>query len=138
MNVSNIISTKIFVIPVKYEARWRTPKDPYQRHNNPRLCNPAFFENPDRDENVNAQIEAAIAAGELIHEVVSRRHFKKKKAWAGPGMLWVVQYDKKSDSVIYEIIKIEFKSDRNALASVPEDGSGDEGSKGKNDHEGHQ
>ena len=53
-------------------------------------------------------------------------------------MTWVVQYDKKSDSVIHEIIKTEFKSDRNALASVPEDGSGDEGSSGENDHEGHQ
>ena len=97
-----------------------------------------FFEDPDRVENVKAQTEAAIAAGELLHEVASRRRFKSKKAWAGPGMTWVVQYNKQSDSVVHEIIKSEFKSQHSALASVSEDASGDEESSGDNDHEGHQ
>ena len=138
VSFSNAINTKTFVVPVRYGARWRTLKDPHQRHSNPRLCNTTFFEDPERVENVKVQTEAAIAAGELIHEVASRRRFKNKKAWAGPGMTWVVQYDKKNDCVTHDLIKSEFRSERSALASVPEDGSGDEGSRGGNHHEGHQ
>ncbi|CAE7251277.1 unnamed protein product, partial [Symbiodinium pilosum] len=119
VSFSNAINTKTFVVPV-------------------RLCNTTFFEDPERVENVKVQTEAAIAAGELIHEVASRRRFKNKKAWAGPGMTWVVQYDKKNDCVTHDLIKSEFRSERSALASVPEDGSGDEGSRGGNHHEGHQ
>ena len=124
VSFSTVINTKTFMVPVRDGTRWRTPKDPYQRHSNPRSCDPSFFEDPERVENVKAQTEAAIAAGELMREVASRRRFKNKKARAGPGMTWVVQYDKKNDSVVHEIIKSEYKSERNALASVPEDGSG--------------
>ena len=110
MIFSNTINIKTFVLPIKYGARWRTPKDPYQRHSNPRFSNPTFFENPDRIENVNTQTETAIAAGELIHEVVSRRRFKNKKAWAGSGMTWVVQYDKKNDSVYMRSSRLNSKA----------------------------
>ena len=103
------------MVPVWDKARRRTPKVPCQRHSNPRSCNPSFFEDPGRVENVKAQTEAAIAAGELIHEVAARKRFKNKKAWAGPGMTWLVQYDKKADCVTHEIIKSEYKSERNTL-----------------------
>ena len=63
------------------EKRWRTSKDPYQRHCSPRLCDSSYFKNPDRIENIKAQTEAAIAAGELLHEVAMKRRFKSKKAW---------------------------------------------------------
>ena len=56
VSFSTVINTKTFVIPVKSGTRWRTPKDPYQRHRNPKLCDPSFLESPDRIENINAQL----------------------------------------------------------------------------------
>ena len=67
-----------------------------------------------------------------------RRRFKSKKAWAGPGVTWIVHYNKQSDCVVHDIVKSEFKSEPIALASVPDDMSGDGESSGDNDNEGHQ
>ena len=67
-----------------------------------------------------------------------RRRFKSKKAWAGPGMTWIVHYNKQSDSVVHDIVKSEFKSEPIALASVPDDTAADGESSGDNDHDGHQ
>ena len=53
-------------------------------------------------------------------------------------MTWIVQYNKQSDSVVHDIVKSEFKTEPIALASVPDDISGDGESSGDNDHEGHQ
>ena len=138
VSFSTTINTKTYVIPVHEGKRWRTPKDPYQRHRSPRLCDPSYLKSPDRIENIKAQTEAAIAAGELFHEVATRRRFKSKRAWAGPGVTWIVQYNKQSDSVVHDIVKSEFKTEPIALASVPDDMSGDGENSGDNDHEGHQ
>ena len=43
VSFSTVFNTKSFVNLVKDGTRWRTPKDPYQRHRNPRLCDPSFF-----------------------------------------------------------------------------------------------
>ena len=53
-------------------------------------------------------------------------------------MTWVVQYNKQSDSIVHDIVKSEFKTEPIALASVPDDVSGDGESSGDNDHAGHQ
>ena len=54
------------------------------------------------------------------------------------GLTWAVQYNKKSDSVVYDIVMSKLKSEHRALASVPENTCGDEVSSGNNDHKGHQ
>ena len=77
-------------------------------------------------------------AGNLLREVATKRRFKPKKAWAGPGMTWVIQYDKKKDCVTTDIILEEFKGNQTVMAMVLEsEVSGDERDN-DNDHEGHQ
>ena len=120
---SNAIQTKQYRVPVKEGTRWKTLKDPCQRHSTLRFCDASSFSSPEHLESVKAHAEAARFAGELLREVASKRRLRPKKAWAGPGMTWVVSYDKRKDCVTNDIIMVEYHEDKSALASLSSDES---------------
>ena len=80
ISFSNAIQTKQYRVPVKEK---RTAEDPYQRHSKPRLCDAGSFASTEHLESVKAHAETARSAGELLHEVASKRRFKPEKAWLG-------------------------------------------------------
>ena len=135
---SNATHTKQCVILVKAGTRWRKVKDPYQRHSSPRLCDGKVCVTHEHKENVRAHSEATRQAGDLLHEVATKRRFKPKRAWAGPGMTWVIQYDKKKDCVTNDIVMEEFKGDQIVVAMASEGEASIDGKGSDNDFGGHQ
>ena len=103
-----------------------------------RLCDEENFITDEHKESTRALSEAARRAGDLLHEVAAKKRFKPKKAWAGPGMTWVIQYDKKKDCVTNYIIMEEFKGDQIVVAMASEGEFSVEEVESENDFEGHQ